>query len=935
MKILSTNVYVGPNLYAHFPVIRQQIDIGILEQWPSAKIGEDFINGLISALPGLQEHGCSYGVEGGFIRRLKEDGGTWMGHTLEHVIIELQNMAGSDVTFGKTRSMEGEEGCYNMVFEYKQRDVGLEAAGIARQLLYSLLPSDLKLQLQDYIDRDFEFEKDITDFIRFAQRKELGPSTASIVNAAEERGIPWLRLNEYSLIQFGHGKYQQRIQATITSKTTHIAVEISCDKEDTHKLLRDLGLPLPRQELVYSERQAVRMARRMGYPVVIKPLDGNHGRGITIDINEDNEIESAFQFAREKGNSRAILVESMITGYDHRMLVVNGELVAVAKRVPGHVIGDGKNTIAQLVEIVNSDPRRGVGHEKVLTNLEFDRQAKLLIEQAGHTQETVLPEGELFYLRSTANLSTGGTAIDVTDEVHPDNKAMAERAVLAVGLDIGGVDFLTDDISQSYKDIGGGICEVNAAPGFRMHVAPSEGQSRDVAGKVMDMLFPEGTPSRIPIAAITGTNGKTTTSRMLSHILKSCGHIVGNTATEGVYIDGNLTVKGDMTGPMASHIVLRDPTVDIAVLETARGGIVRAGLGYTSTNVSACLNISSDHLGIKGIETLEQLAEAKRVVVEVAKDVAVLNADDHLCLQMADYTKAKKVCYVTMNPSHLLVKEHINRGGMAFVLEQGINGDMITIYDNGAHIPLLWTHLIPATIEGKATHNVQNAMFAAALAYSMDKELDQIRHGLRTFDSTFFQAPGRMNQYDEHPYKVILDYGHNPAAIKVVCQTIDRFEVAGQKICVLSAPGDRRDQDIHEIAEEAYGHFDYYILKADDNRRGRDDREVPLMLQSKLIELGINENQTEIIASEEDAVDAALQKCQDGDLLLIFGDDITRCWKQIIGFNPENQQSKTPSNDTMTSSVIIDEDEKELIQSMDLIKDDRGVRLARIEEDND
>ena len=329
------------------------------------------------------------------------------------------------------------------------------------------------------------------------------------------------------------------------------------------------------------------------------------------------------------------------------------------------------------------------------------------------------------------------------------------------------------------------------------------------------------------------------------------------------------------------------------------------------------------------------MAEAKRVVVEVAKDVAVLNADDHLCLQMADYTKAKKVCYVTMNPGHLLVKEHINRGGMAFVLEQGINGDMITIYDNGAHIPLLWTHLIPATIEGKATHNVQNAMFAAALAYSMDKELDQIRHGLRTFDSTFFQAPGRMNQYDEHPYKVILDYGHNPAAIKVVCQTIDRFEVAGKKICVLAAPGDRRDQDIQEIAKEAYGHFDHYILKADDNRRGRDDREVPLMLQSTLIELGLNEEQTEIIASEEDAVAAALQKAQDGDLLLIFGDDITRCWKQIIGFNPENQQTKASSNDTMTSSVIIDEDEKELIQSMDLIKDERGVRLARVEEDND
>lgn len=934
MKILNTNVYVGPNFYAHFPVIRQQIDLEILEEWPSAKIGKEFINGLISALPGLQEHGCSYGVEGGFIRRLKEDGGTWMGHILEHAILELQNMAGSDVTFGKTRSIDGQAGCYDMVFQYKQRDVGLEAARIARQLLYSLLPSDLRLQLQDSIDRDFNFEEDKTDFIRFAQRKELGPSTASIVKAAEERNIPWLRLNEYSLVQFGHGKFQQRIQATITSKTTHIAVEISCDKEDTHKLLKDLGLPLPRQELVYSERQAVRMARRMGYPVVVKPLDGNHGRGITIDINQDNEIESAFAFAREKGNSRAILIESMITGYDHRMLVVNGELVAVAKRVPGHVIGDGKRSITELVDIVNDDPRRGVGHEKVLTNLEFDRQAKLLIEQAGHTQDTILPEGEVFYLRSTANLSTGGTAIDVTDEVHPDNRAMAERAVMAVGLDVGGVDFLTDDISQSYKDIGGGICEVNAAPGFRMHVAPSEGKPRDVAGKVMDMLFPEGSPSRIPIAAITGTNGKTTTSRMLSHILKTAGHVVGNTATEGVYIDGHLTVKGDMTGPMASHIVLRDPTVDIAVLETARGGIVRAGLGYGSTNVSACLNIASDHLGLKGINTLEDLAEAKRVVVEVAKDVAVLNADDQLCLQMADYTKAKKVCYVTMNPGHLLVKEHINQGGMALVLEQGINGDMITIYDNGSHYPLLWTHLIPATIEGKAIHNVQNAMFAAALAYSMNKELDQIRHGLRTFDSTFFQAPGRMNQYNEHAFKVILDYGHNPAAIKVVSQTIDRFEVSGKKIVVLAAPGDRRDQDIQDIAKEAAGHFDYYILKADDNRRGRDDREVPLMLQKQLMESGVTEAQTKIVADETQAVETALQMAQDGDLLLVFGDDITRCWKQIINFNPENQKSNNSNDEVVVSNVIVNEDESDL-DSMELISDERGVRLARIEEDGD
>ncbi len=597
------------------------------------------------------------------------------------------------------------------------------------------------------------------------------------------------------------------------------------------------------------------------------------------------------------------------------------------------MIGDGKHTIAELMDIVNEDPRRGVGHEKVLTKLELDRQAELLIEQAGFSADTVIKKDELFYLRSTANLSTGGTAIDLTDEVHPDNRAMAVRAVMAVGLDVGGVDFLTEDISQSYKDVGGAIVEVNAAPGFRMHVAPSKGEPRDVAGKVMDMLFPSNTPSRIPIAAITGTNGKTTTSRMLSHVLKTAGHTVGATSTDGVYIDGHLSVKGDMTGPMAARIVLRDPTVDVAVMETARGGIVRAGLGYSYTNVSACLNISSDHLGLGGVDTLEQLAEIKRVVVEVAEDVAILNADDQLCLKMADYTQAKKVCYVTMNPKHALVKEHIKQGGMAFVLEQGINGDMITIYDNGSHTPLLWTHLIPATIEGKAEHNVQNAMFAAALSYSMDIELDQIRHGLRTFDSTFFQAPGRMNQYDEHPFKVILDYGHNPAAIKVVSQTIDRFEISGRKICVLAAPGDRRDEDIRNMANEAAGHFDAYILKADDNRRGRQDREVALMLQEQLIAPGVTADQTQVVADEADAVDAALNMAAEGDLLLIFGDNIARCWKQIIGFNKDKQKPNQASSDNSVSNVITDGD-SEMIESMQLIKDDRGVRLARAEEND-
>ena len=619
MKIVSTNVFVGPNVWASFPVIRHVVDLGVLEDWPSAKIGTQFIDGLIEALPGLAEHGCSYREPGGFVRRLREDEGTWLGHVLEHCAIEVQNAAGSDVTFGRTRGT-GDPGQYDMVYQYRQRDVGLAAGELALRLLMHLLPQSLKDQVDYQFDDEFNWDEELRSYVLRALRKEFGPSTGSLVKAAEERDIPWIRLNDSSLVQFGHGKYQKRIQATITSETKHIAVEISCDKEDTHNLLNDLGLPVPQQRMVYSAKEAVRAARSIGHPVVLKPLDANHGRGVSINLTTDEEVEAGFDEAKEHSRSRAILVESFVTGFDHRMLVVNNKLEAVAKREPGHVVGDGNHTISELVDIVNEDPRRGIGHAKVLTMLDLDNQARRHLEEAGHTEETVLPDGEIFFLRSTANLSTGGTAIDMTDLVHPDNRDMAERAIMAIGLDVGGVDFLIDDITKSYKDIGGAIVEVNAAPGFRMHVAPSEGQPRDVSGQVIDMLFPVGQESRIPIAAITGTNGKTTTARMLGHIMKTSGKIVGMTSTDGVYVDGKLSVKGDMTGPKSAQIVLRDPAVDFAVMETARGGLVRSGLGYQRSNVAACLNVSADHLGLGGINTVEELAVVKRVVVESATE---------------------------------------------------------------------------------------------------------------------------------------------------------------------------------------------------------------------------------------------------------------------------------------------------------------------------
>ena len=933
MRILSTNVYVGPNVYANFPVIRHVLDLGVLEDWPSAKLGPDFTEGLVAAIPSLDTHGCSYGEAGGFLRRLREDEGTWMGHIMEHVALELQTLAGSHVSFGKTRST-GNPGEYNMIFQYQQRDVGLEAGELAIKLLMNLLPNNVKAQVDfafdNNADQDFNFENELHDFVRMAQRRELGPSTAALVKAAQERDIPWLRLNKYSLVQFGHGVHQQRIQATITSETKHIAVEIACDKEDTHNLLSELGLPVPLQFMVYSADEAVQAAHGIVYPVVLKPLNANHGRGVSINLNSDEEVRLAFNTAKEHGSGQAVLVESYMPGLDHRMLVVNNELVAVAKRVPGHVVGDGKSTISELVDTVNEDPRRGIGHEKVLTRLELDDQAKRLMQKVGYDQNSVLPADQLFYLRSTANLSTGGTAIDLTDVVHPDNRDMAVRAIRAVGLDVGGVDFLTDDITQSYKDIGGGIVEVNAAPGFRMHVAPSEGEPRDVAGKVIDMLFPPGTDTRIPIAAITGTNGKTTTSRMLAHILKTAGHVTGMTSTDGVYIDGHLTVKGDMTGPSSAHIVLRDPTVDFAIMETARGGILKRGLGYTRSNVSACLNVTSDHLGQRGIDTLEQLAQIKRVVVEVADNTVILNADDVHCLAMADYSDAEHLCYVTMDPGHGLVREHIRAGGRAAVLEKGINGDMITIYDNGAHIPLLWTHLIPATLEGKALHNVQNAMFAAAIAFSFGKSLEVISHGLRTFNTSFFQAPGRTNVYDEHPFKVILDYAHNPAAVSAIAELAQRIDVSGKRRLVLASPGDRRDEDIRDVARAAANAFDYYICKADDDRRQRGHGEVPQLLRDELIACGVAASAIEIIADEQEAIDAVLKSAEPGDLVVILGDSPSRCWKQITHFNHDGKDmTEVPAASGNSDKIFAAKENRfELQAGQRLVHDERGVRLV-------
>ena len=941
MRILDRSVYVGPSLYAHFPVIRLELDLGELEAWPTVRLGNAYIDALAAALPGLAEHGCSYREPGGFYRRMREDEGTWLGHVLEHVAIELQNMAGEEVTFGKTRSA-GSPGVYTVVYEYEQRDEGIAAGDLGLRLLCSLLPEAIRPA--GSVPAGWSWPTARDEFIRFAQRRALGPSTASLVRAAKDRGIPWLRLNDQSLVQLGHGKYQQRIQATVTGRTPHIAVELAGDKEETNKILATLGLPVPKQELVQTEAQAVRAAQRIGFPVVTKPYNGNHGRGISIHLTTDAEVAQGFLLARE--HSRSVIVETFLEGDDHRLLVVNGELVAATRRTPGHVIGDGTHNIAALVDIVNQDPRRGVGHEKVLTRLELDAQAQKMLERVDLTADSIPPAGQVVFLRSTANLSTGGTATDVTDVIHPDNREMAERAVRAIGLDVGGVDFLSKNITESYRKIGGGICEVNAAPGFRMHVAPSEGTAREVAIPVIEMLFPPGAASKVPIAAVTGTNGKTTTARMLAHITKMGGFTPGLTTTDGVYINGQRTVQGDMTGPVSARMVLADPQIDIAVLETARGGLLRAGMGVNEVNVGAVLNVQADHLGLKGIDTLEQLAEVKRVVIEVATDCAVLNADDPLVLKMSGYTEAKNICYVTVNPHHTLVREHIRAGGRACALEAGVNGQMIALYDRGSHIPLLWTHLIPATLEGRAMHNVQNAMFAAAMAFSLGIKLDAIRQGLRTFDSTFFQAPGRMNVFNEHPFKVLFDYGHNAHAVAAMANLAQQLDVTGRRIVVLAGPGDRRDEDLVAIAQAVAGRFDHYICRRDDNLRDRTPDEVPLIMAKALQAAGVSAAVISVIPDEQEAIEAALHMGAPGDLLLIFADSLVRSWKQITKFRPagsaptrtatqfaggmgdEPATAAAPAPAGTAPMARAAETQTADFSLEGLIRDERGVRMA-------
>lgn len=882
MQVLETRVYRGPNLYGYGPMIRITLDLEELEEYPSDKL-PGFTDRLLALMPTLEEHGCSYGETGGFVRRLRE--GTWMGHIVEHIAIEMQCLAGTTVSRGKTRSVPNQPGVYYVVYSYLEERLGLEAGELALRLVRSLFPSELPSALSAEEQAAFDFIQERDALIARAQEMVLGPTTAALVEEALRRDIPAIRLDDSSLVQLGYGKYQKRIRASVTSRTSSIAVETASDKELTIRLLNDVGIPTPQQCPVDSVEAAMAAAQALGFPLVTKPLDVSHGRGVSLNLTSLEEVRWGYEIASEY--NRRVLVETFLTGKDYRVLVINNKVVAVAERVPAHVVGDGEHTIAELVELVNQDPRRGFGHEKVLTRIALTHQAEVLLSRAGYTLDTVLAPGEIFFLASTANLSTGGTAIDRTTEIHYETREMARRAAMVIGLDVAGIDIITPDISLPLREIGGGIVEVNAGPGFRMHLQPSEGKPRNVAKPVIQMLFPPRTPARIPIISITGTNGKTTTARMVAHILKMNGERVGLTTTDGIYIDGQLYLKGDMTGPWSARMVLKDPTVDAAVLETARGGILREGIGFDRCDVGAVLNISNDHLGLYGIETVEQLAEVKSLVVEVVREdgTSVLNADDPLVVAMARRAKGR-IIYWSMSGGQAandIVKAHIEQDGTAVVLQPGVHGEMIAIYDAEQYIPLLWTHLIPATLEGRARHNVANALAATAIAYARGVSIENIKQGLRTFAPSFYQSPGRLNVFDEYPFRVIVDYGHNPAAFAAMCEMIEGMRPNHNRLIgVVCAPGDRRNDDIRMVGATVAGVFDCLIIKEDDDRRGRAEDEVAGLLRTAAQEAGMPVTRITTVLNELEAVRYALSQGQPKDLIVIFADNVTAVWKEVI-----------------------------------------------------
>ena len=854
MKIREINAMRGPNYWSvrRHKLIVMVLDLQEMEDRPSNLV-PGFRERLEKMFPGMFEHRCSIGEPGGFFQRVEE--GTWMGHIIEHIALEIQSLAGMEVGFGRTRSY-GEKGVYNVVFAYIEEEVGKFAAKESVKICQALID-----------DTSYDLDSAIQEMREIREAYRLGPSTGSIIEEAEARGIPWIRLNKYSLCQIGYGANQKRIQATVTSETSSIGVELACNKEDTKYMLEQAEVPVPRGEIIRRESSLEETCKYVGFPLVIKPVDGNHGRGITVNISSYDEALIAFRAAKNVSNS--IIVEKYITGVDYRLLVINHKLVAAALRTPAHVVGNGSSTIQQLIDEVNSDPRRGFGHEKVLTQITVNDLTMGLIEAKGYSLDSILEKDEVLILKDTANLSTGGTAEDVTDYVHPANISMAERISRIIDLDICGIDIMTTDITKPLKETGGAVLEVNAGPGFRMHLAPAKGLPRNVAAPVIDKLFPHGSNARIPIIAVTGTNGKTTTTRLISHIMKLKGYRVGYTTTDGVYIQNRLLMQGDCTGPASAEFVLKDPTVNFAVLECARGGLLRAGLGFKNCDVAIVTNVEADHLGLKGIHTVEQLAKVKGVVPETVlpDGYAILNADDDLVYEMRRNLNCN-VALFSLNEDNPRIKALQRKGGITAIYENGY----VTICRGEWKMRVMKASEIPLTYGGKAEFMIQNVLPAVLSANIQGVSIEDMKAGLESFLPSPSQTPGRLNLFEFKNFTVLLDYAHNAAGMRALKKFVDTME-ATVKVGIIAGIGDRRIEDNNEIGKTAANTFDEIIIRQDKHLRGKSEDELIQMLMDGITMVDPNKKTT-IIPSEKEAITYAIKNAKKGSLIVLSSDVI-------------------------------------------------------------
>lgn len=875
MQLCEIKAFRGRNIYSHLPVIRILANLKEYYNISTNNIS-DFTSSLLMLMPGLKHHRCSFEYEGGFEDQLEL--GTNLAHVIEHCSIEIQNMLGYRVNFGQSGPGE-KRGDYIILFSYSDENAGIEAGKLSFRIVQALC-NGAKIDLSDELKR----------IRNIVQRFGLGPSTQAIVNAATERGIPVTRIGNGSIIQLGYGKYQKKMEGTLPDTTSCISVDIACDKAITKELLDQSGIPVPKGVLCYTLNEALEVSRYIEFPLVVKPLNGNQGKGVSMKIQSEDELINAFEIASRI--SQGVLVEEYVRGNDYRILVVGNQVAAAAHRIPAYVIGDGKHSIEQLVEIRNRQENRGDGHEKSLTKIVIDDISINLLKKNGFTPESIPKKGLRVYLKYNGNLSTGGEAIDCTDKVHPFNQELAIRAARIIGLDIAGVDITCPNISKPLERGKGAIIEVNASPGIRMHLNPSKGKGRSVGNTIVDMLFPTESKYSIPIISITGTNGKTTTTRMIAHILRVNGHNVGMTTTDGIYINDDCVVKGDTTGPQSAKIVLADKSVDVAVLETARGGILRAGLAYDLSDVGVLTNISEDHLGLDGIKSLNDLYHVKSLVIESVKSngYAVLNADDKIITQSVNNIRAN-IIYFSTQENNLVLHKHIANGGLGVFVKDGY----ITIATGNGLIKSLHISKIPATYNGILKYNVENCLAAISAAYSLKVPITTIETALSSFYCDELHNPGRFNLYNIRDFRVIVDYGHNIVGYEKVCEAIKKLG-ATQIIGVVGVPGDRTDESIRKIGQIAACSLDRILIKEDCDLRNRKRGEVAKLLREGALLAGFPNNKIDIYKDEETALKDAIKNAKSGDLIVVFYENfdcIAKIIKSEINKNSDQYNSKS------------------------------------------